>query len=72
MAHDMPRPFGDEAVVMDTTATVLSSREKHRLVEKIKHFEASIDLQLLIASSVEEGHTRGYTPKDIATSLLNR
>lgn len=71
VTHDMPRPSGDEALVMDMTATVLSSREKHRLAEKIKRFEASIDLQLLIASSVEEGHTRGYTPKEIATSLLN-
>ena len=71
VTHDMPRPSGDDALVMDMTATVLSSREKHRLAEKIQRFEASIDLQLLIASSVEEGHTRGYTPKEIATSLLN-
>ena len=72
VTHDMPRPSGDEALVMDMTATVLSSREKHRLAEKIQRFEASIDLQLLIAPSVEEGNTRGYTPKEIATSLLNR
>lgn len=67
VTRDMPRPSGDEALVMDKTATVLSSREKHRLAEKIQRFEASIDLQLLIASSVEEGHT----PKEIVTSLLN-
>ena len=67
--HDMPRPSptGSDALVMDMTKAVLSSREKRRLVQKIRHIEASIDLQLLIAPSVEDG----YNPKGMATSLLN-
>ena len=67
--HDMPRPSptGSDALVMDMTKAVLSSREKRRLVQKIRRIEASINLQLLIAPSVEDG----YNPKDMATSLLN-
>lgn len=73
LRHDRPRPIGNG--VLDLTERVLTRRETNRLARRIRGKKRrgssaasnDIDIELVIVAGVEHG----YTPKELATHLLN-
>lgn len=70
--HGLPRsPEKQQRAATDlTNHKVLSRRETHRLTKTLRRNKdlSDIDIEILIASTVEFG----YTPKELATELLNQ